>query len=120
MLKNSHYNQDMVCLNDGKFTKIPIKDLPCCHIYQPRTRWVSSILPPRIEDAQQVANQFPFWGLWRTQNSPPLPQVFYPMDLQPQGVCNVNFYGGQDQTTSNAQYNYEINTVLSPNWALNF
>ena len=107
-------NQYMVCKNDGNFSKVPLADLPCCHIYQSRTKWVSSILPPRVEDPQKVANQFPFWGLWRNQYSPPLPHVFYPMDIQPQGICNKNFYGGKDYEPNE----FQINGLLSPNWAL--
>lgn len=114
---NNNNNNFMVCVNDDNppsYTKVPLDKLPCCTIYQPRTRWQNSILPIKHDDPQKVANQFPFWGLWRTPNSPPLPQVFYPLDIQPLGLCNRGFYGGNDKGPEDNQ----INVLLSPNWAL--
>ena len=79
-------NLKMVCVNGKTVKDLPVNQLPCCSLYRPRTRWVNSILPPIQEDPQLVANQFPFWGLWRTQDSPPLPHVFYPNSIRARGT----------------------------------
>ena len=99
----------MVCDQYNQWSQVKINQLPCCTKYIPRTEWVGSVFPPRDASPQRVANQFPFWGLWRTQYSPPLPRVFYPADIQPQGWCNPQFYG----TSGSAEM-----PILTPNWAL--
>ena len=106
----NHQDHYIYCNQTGKFLNLndPHTNDLCCNMYRPRTRWVESILPPLYDNEQYVANKFPFWGLWRTSQSPPLPRVFYPGDLQPLGMCNSQFYGS-DQTGAPS--------LLTPNWA---
>ena len=88
------------------------KDLPCCQVYVPRTNVIPSILPPNIDNEVEVANRFPFWGLWRTPSSPPLPEVYYPGQVLPLSVCTKSWSSwpsGPNYVTPN----------LSPNWAFN-
>ena len=112
---NSNKNEDIYCDIHGKFSKINSADLPCCTIYVPRTRWIGSVLPPHYDNPQVVANKFPFWGLWRTQHSPPLPHVFYPHDVQPLGQCNPSFYGVENTDSMGES---TPSSVLGINWAL--
>ena len=91
--------------------------LPCCKVYQSRTPWVSSILPPKIDNEAVVANQFPWWGLWRTSRSPPLPKVFYPDSKQPRGVYDDWQQTKQEEPfLSGAVQRYD--PLIEANWAL--
>jgi hypothetical protein len=61
---------------------------PCCNAhFVPRTRWIGSVVPPNTGNEVVSSNLYPFWGLWRTTNSVPLPQVFYPSSIFPREWC---------------------------------
>ena len=65
------------------------ENLPCCNIYRPYTDYIAA---PCVNPVNDVIadNKFPWWGLWRTENSAPLPEVFYPSPIQPESLCDPN------------------------------
>jgi hypothetical protein len=78
-----------------------------CHPYVSRTNWVPTPFPSHHTSERQLAAQFPWWGgQWRTPESPPLPQVYYPQPLLPRGMCEPAW--GNEPTPF----------LLNPNWAL--
>lgn len=93
---------------------IATKSLPCCHIYQSRTPWVSSILPPRQENPALTDSLYPWWGLWRTPQSAPLPKVFYPAQIEPRGVVDNYKDGWAEWYTSVT----DTQPLVNANWAL--
>ena len=64
----------------------------CSNVYRSRNPYVASPCGNNTNpDNDNIASQlFPFWGLWRTTNSPPLPTVFYPSIVQPQSLVDPN------------------------------
>lgn len=79
-----------------------------CHPYMTRNPTLAQNLPLAVVSEQRVANEFPWWGLWRTRESPPLPTLLYPMPQLPRGVVEVNETFGKPP----------LETHLTPNWAL--
>lgn len=57
---------------------------------------------------QKADNQYPFWGLWRNQNSSPLPKIFYPNMICPISLC----------TNNDLPIKKEKKSMIYPNWAL--
>jgi hypothetical protein len=83
-----------------------------CHPYVSRTNWVPTPFPTHYTSERQMAAQYPWWGgQWRTPESPPLPQVFYPGPIWPRAVCAPDTCDAQEP--SPAPY-----SLLNPNWAL--
>lgn len=81
-----------------------------CHPYVSRTNWVPTPFPTHHTSEKQMDAQYPWWGQWRTPQSPPLPRVFYPQPLWPRGMCEESPDGYSNNPTPA--------TLLNPNWAL--
>lgn len=85
----------------------------CCKIQGSRTRWVSSLLPIIHTDPIQADCRFPWWGLYRTPDSAPLPRVYYPPQIEPLST----FLPAYDWPSDQQQEKIFI-PDLNPNWAL--
>lgn len=80
-----------------------------CHPYVSRTNWVPTPFPTHHTSEKQMAAQYPWWGgQWRTPDSPPLPQVYYPQPLLPRELCDPESLPPFPVQSS----------LLHPNWAL--